>query len=81
VSEDDFVKFSVTDQGIGISKKDQSKLFQKFSRLQNASKVNVDGSGLGLYWVKKTIDLHEGTIEVESKKGKGTTFCVRLPMQ
>jgi PAS domain S-box-containing protein len=81
VSEDDFVKFSVTDQGIGISKKDQLKLFQKFSRLQNASKVNVDGSGLGLYWVKKTIDLHEGTIEVESKKGKGTTFCVRLPMQ
>lgn len=70
----------ITDQGIGIAKDDIAKLFQKFSRVHNPES-SASGSGLGLYWAKKLIDLHNGTISVTSKPGKGTTFTVKLPKE
>lgn len=69
----------VADQGVGIAKKDLPQLFQKFSRLDNALSTLVGGTGLGLYWVKKIVTLHNGTITVESIPNKGSTFTITLP--
>jgi signal transduction histidine kinase len=73
------VKISVQDQGVGIDKNDFPKLFQKFSRIPNPLSVEVGGSGLGLYWAHKIVLLHNGTIEVKSTIGHGSTFTVILP--
>lgn len=78
VVKEKHAEISVTDQGIGISAKDVTKLFKKFSRVQNPAHT-VDGSGLGLYWAKKLVELHGGKIKVSSKLGVGSTFAVVLP--
>ena len=78
--EDRYAVFSVKDQGIGMSREDQKKLYQKFSRVVNPRTAAVEGTGLGLYWAKKIIDLHGGHIAVISRKGEGTTFTIRLPL-
>lgn len=72
-------KLEVADQGFGISPNDMKKLFQKFSRLPNPNMVKAQGSGLGLYLVKKIIELHDGSIDVESDGSTGTKFIVQLP--
>jgi signal transduction histidine kinase len=72
---------AVADQGIGMSEADQSKIFQKFSRLENPHAKGIEGSGLGLYWAKKIIDLHQGRISLTSKLHQGTTFTISLPPQ
>ncbi len=76
------VEVSVSDDGSGISKKDISKLFQKFSRLGNSlSKMaETPGTGLGLYIAKQIVGLHKGKIWVESIVGKGSTFTFSLPL-
>ncbi len=71
---------TISDDGVGIDKKDQKKMFTKFSRIDNALSLSTIGTGLGLYWVKKIVDLHEGTIEVHSKVEEGTTFILSLPI-
>lgn len=78
---DGSVRFDVTDEGVGISAADQKLLFKKFSRLENDMSVSVGGSGLGLYWAKKIVDLHGGSITVASNAGKGSTFTVILPAE
>lgn len=70
----------VKDQGIGISKPDQKKLFRKFSRIENSSTENITGTGLGLYWAKKIVDLHKGDIRLETSSKKGSTFSIELPL-
>ena len=75
----DNIIISIIDQGVGIAKKDTSKLFQKFSRIDNPLSTLVGGTGLGLYWVKKIILLHNGTIDVESKLHRGSTFTFTIP--
>jgi signal transduction histidine kinase len=70
----------VTDHGVGIAKQDFSKLFQKFSRIDNPLSISVGGNGLGLYVAKKVIDAHGGNISIDSTLGKGTTFTVMLPL-
>jgi signal transduction histidine kinase len=67
----------VRDEGIGITAEDREKLFQQFERGANVGKIK--GSGLGLCIVKHIVDLHGGTISVESAIGKGSTFIVTLP--
>jgi signal transduction histidine kinase len=69
---------SIKDNGVGIGKDDRQKLFKKFSRIDNPLSASVQGTGLGLYWAKKVVDLHEGSIEVTSTLNKGTTFTVHL---
>lgn len=76
---DDVVKIAVRDRGVGIDAADKDKLFQKFSRIDNRLSTEVGGSGLGLYWAKQIVDLHGGTIKVNSKKSAGSTFTVILP--
>jgi len=67
----------VRDEGIGMTAEYKGKLFQQFERGANVGKIK--GSGLGLCIVKHIVDLHGGTISVESELGKGTTFIVALP--
>lgn len=75
----EFVNIKVEDEGVGISEEDIPKLFQKFSRLENPLSIQVGGTGIGLYWAKKIVDLHGGTITLRSRQGKGTTFIVKIP--
>ncbi|MBI4225691.1 GAF domain-containing sensor histidine kinase [Candidatus Roizmanbacteria bacterium] len=70
----------VSDTGPGISKQNLPKLFQKFGRLEEAKQNRTPGTGLGLYISKQIVELHKGTIKVESEVGKGTVFTVYLPM-
>jgi two-component system sensor histidine kinase VicK len=68
----------IKDEGVGINKKDFSKLFQKFSRINNPLTNFVNGTGLGLYFSKKIVELHGGNIKVRSSLEKGTTFIITL---
>lgn len=73
------VNIVIIDNGVGMAKKDIGKVFEKFVRLDNPLSKIVGGSGLGLYWGQKIIDLHGGEITVTSELNKGTTFTVSLP--
>lgn len=73
------VTIHVIDEGAGVSEKELAKLFTKFSRIQNESTKNIGGTGLGLYWVKRVVMLHGGTIEYKRRKTKGSDFVVTLP--
>ncbi|WP_343559655.1 PAS domain S-box protein [Sphingobacterium sp.] len=68
----------VKDHGIGISKKDQEKLFERFYRVENDEVSNISGFGIGLYIVSEFLRYHDATIEVESEKGAGTIFSFVL---
>lgn len=70
---------TIRDEGVGIAKRDINKLFKKFSRIDNPLSVKVGGTGLGLYWSNEIIQLHGGSIAVESVPSVGTTFTVSLP--
>ena len=66
------------DNGIGMDKNTQKLIFEKFYREQNGDIHNIKGHGLGLSYVKKIIDFHNGKISLESKKGTGTKFYITL---
>jgi PAS domain S-box-containing protein len=72
---------AIKDTGVGMSDADLELLFEKFKRFTNDLSQRVSGSGLGLYWAKKVVELHEGKIKVQSKVGKGTTFTIYLPVR
>jgi signal transduction histidine kinase len=73
------IKFS--DNGIGLSYKDQKKIFNKFQRIENSDNPSVKGTGLGLYWVKEIVKYHGGKVQVFSAgREKGTTFTITLPI-
>lgn len=70
---------TIKDRGVGIRKSDQDRLFKKFSRIDNSLSVSVKGTGLGLYWAKKILDLHNGSIKVNSTLKEGSTFEITIP--
>ncbi|MCX6796780.1 MAG: ATP-binding protein, partial [Candidatus Falkowbacteria bacterium] len=75
------LEISVSDNGIGIPDKDKVKLFTKFFRADNVIRMQVEGSGLGLFIVKNIIEKHGGQITCESEEGKGTKFIFTLPLE
>ncbi len=77
---DDTIRIRVSDTGIGIPKEDQERLFQQFFRAENARRLTEEGTGLGLMIIKRILDRYDGTIEVESEPGRGTTFTVTIPL-
>ena len=72
-------RISFTDNGIGLSAKDRRKIFKKFHRCESALHSGQKGFGLGLAYVKKIVDLHQGQIEVSSPKGQGARFDLFFP--
>ena len=75
-----FAKVQVSDTGIGIPKEEQTKIFDRFYRVDKARSREMGGSGLGLSIAKWIAELHRGHIEVESEPKQGTTFSVYLPI-
>lgn len=75
-----FFTVKIKDDGIGMSKNVQKYVFNKFYREHKGNVHNVKGHGLGLAYVKKIIENHQGTVFVESEKGIGSTFIVKLPL-
>ncbi len=74
----DEVAVHVKDEGVGIAPENIARVFEKFNRVANSRSDLVGGSGLGLYWAKQIVDLHNGSIDVRSKVGEGSEFVVRL---
>ncbi|MEK7601484.1 MAG: sensor histidine kinase [Patescibacteria group bacterium] len=77
---DHMVKVNVTDTGIGIPQRQQSSIFNKFFRADNAARQQTDGSGLGLFIAKSIVEKHGGRLTFESEEGKGTTFTFTIPV-
>jgi len=71
--------FEVGDNGIGIPKQEQKNMFKKFMRASNAKLVKTDGTGLGLFIVKRAVEVLDGKVWFDSEENKGTTFHVELP--
>jgi signal transduction histidine kinase len=76
----DFVNLAVQDSGPGMPPEAIPNLFDPFFQVQSDKRPSSTGLGLGLSIVKNLVDLHEGTITVDSEMGKGTTFCITLPI-
>ncbi|NCU30748.1 sensor histidine kinase [Candidatus Saccharibacteria bacterium] len=81
LASDSEIEFTVKDQGIGVPKSEQHKLFVKFARASNARQQRPDGTGIGLFMAKKVIVALAGSIIFESVEGKGSTFGFRIPIQ
>ena len=76
----DFISVCVKDHGIGIRKENQREIFQRFFRVKDVKEDTYPGLGLGLYISSEIIKRHKGTISIKSIKGKGATFCFKLPL-
>jgi signal transduction histidine kinase len=79
-AEEDTVKISVRDKGVGISEQDRKHIFDRFYRADGDISKRVKGAGLGLSLVSHIVTAHGGTVECRSRVGEGSTFTVRLPV-
>ncbi|MFH1536986.1 MAG: ATP-binding protein [Patescibacteria group bacterium] len=79
-NEEKTVRVSIIDSGVGISKEDQEKLFNKFKQFKQAAESEKKGTGLGLVIAKGIVEAHGGKISVASKEGEGSTFSFTLPI-
>jgi signal transduction histidine kinase len=74
------IRLAVEDTGIGIAPADQARVFEEFQQASHRTETSREGTGLGLTLSKRMVELHGGTIRLESKVGKGSTFTVALPL-
>lgn len=79
--QDDTLRVSVRDNGIGISLEDQKVIFEQFRQVSNAGRGRPPGSGLGLTITRRIIEFHGGRISVESQPGQGSTFSFEIPLK
>jgi len=75
------IRCELEDNGVGIPKEDQKKIFQKFFRSQNVMKYQTEGTGLGLFIAKAIIKSSKGNINFKSQEGQGSTFWIELPIK
>ena len=80
-SDEENIFLEVKDEGMGISKQDQAKIFEKFYRSGDVQHTSVKGSGIGLTLVAHIIKAHEGDVLLESELGKGTKVTIKLPVK
>ncbi len=80
VGKKDKLLFTIQDNGVGIAKEYQSKIFNKFFRIPSGNTHNVKGHGLGLSYVKQVVEKHNGEISLESGLGDGTRFQIQFPV-
>jgi two-component system sensor histidine kinase SenX3 len=73
------IQIAVTDTGIGIPVHEQQNIFGRFVRGRSARRLGIRGTGLGLAIVSHIVDVHRGTVHVESVEGAGSTFTIALP--
>jgi diguanylate cyclase (GGDEF)-like protein/PAS domain S-box-containing protein len=78
--ECELIKFSIWDEGVGISPDDKDRIFDEFEQVDTTLSREVGGAGLGLALSKKLVELHGGTISAESKLGEGSTFSFTIPI-
>ena len=71
---------AISDNGIGISKKNKKLIFGKFYRVSEKNKHTYKGLGLGLYYCNQIVKAHHGTLDVESKVKEGSTFYIKIPL-
>jgi two-component system phosphate regulon sensor histidine kinase PhoR len=76
----EYMEIKVQDTGVGIPPGEVPKIFDKFYRVKHPKTRQVSGTGLGLSIVKRIVDAHHGTIDVESEPDKGTTFRILFPI-
>jgi signal transduction histidine kinase len=76
----ELVEIWINDTGIGIAKEDQAKVFQRFTQIDSSATRSQGGTGLGLAIVKELVELHGGTIRLQSKLGKGSSFIFTMPI-
>ncbi len=79
--DDEHIRFSVIDHGIGLDERDQERLFQKFQQLDSSDSRKSEGTGLGLAISKALVEFHGGTMGVNSQKGVGSEFWIELPLK
>lgn len=75
------IKITVKDKGMGMTKDELKKVFDRFYRVSTGARHDVKGFGLGLAYVKSIVDAHKGSIEVHTAKGQGSEFVITLPIQ
>ena len=75
------VAVEVADTGVGIDQSEQNEIFDRFKRANNMLTSSVEGTGLGLYLARRIVELHNGSINVASKKGQGSKFTMVLPLR
>lgn len=76
---DNYLQVKIEDNGIGMSKKDLKKIFDRYYQVKNQNTFSIQGTGIGLSLVKGLVELHKGEIEVESSENKGSKFVLKIP--